>query len=315
MPSLRELQVAFFAALESGTAGATRVGDDLRAVVASGTGRDVAGRTEHRRGALDADGKIGVYVQMYWMRIVDVLREDFPRTATLVGDDRFRTLARDYLAATPSRHPSLRHVGAGFADFVAARLPAAAPAFLADLARLERARVDVFDAPDADVLTIADVRRVAIENWGDLRLRPIPALRVLELAWPVHTVWPDDATVTTLAPAATTLRVWRDEYRVFQAPMDASECGALALLLRGATNDGQDGTGGALTDGPVQDGAEGNVATPPATSPDATLATGARFAEICAVVAAAVPPEEAATQAAALLLRWIEDRLLAAPAS
>jgi len=227
MPSLRELQVAFFRALETGAAGAMRVASDLRATVES-------------RGTLDADGRIDVYAQMYWMRIADVLREDFPRLATLVGDDRFHVLARAYLAATPSQHPSLRHVGDGFADHLASHAPAELPAFLPDLARLERARLDVFDAPDAPdagVLTIADLRRVPAEEWGDLRLHVIPALRILQLSWPVHTVWPDDATTTVLQPAPTTLRIWRDEYRVYQAPMDDAESAAFARLVGDAAGD------------------------------------------------------------------------------
>jgi hypothetical protein len=281
MPSLRELQVAFFSALESGVAGGTRVGPDLGAAVES-------------RGTLDAAARIDVYAQMYWMRIADALREDFPRIATLVGDDAFQRLAREYLGATPSRHPSLRHVGGGFADFLATRPPAGLPPFVADLARLEWARLDVFDAPDADVLRIADLRRVPAEDWGDLRLRAIPALRVLDVAWPVHVVWPDDATTTALQPKATTLRVWRDEYRVFQSPMDAAESAALALVVGDATGDG---------------------AVPSGLSSDDAGPAGATFADVCAALAAATPPEEAAAHAAALLLRWVDDRLLAALAS
>ena len=60
---------------------------------------------------------------------------------------------------------------------------------LADLARLECARVDVFDAADAEPLRLGDLESVPPDEWPALRLRLIPACLVLESAWPVHEIW------------------------------------------------------------------------------------------------------------------------------
>jgi hypothetical protein len=261
MPSLRELQLAFFRALDSGTAGTTDPDPALLAVIES-------------RGALDAAARVDVYAQMYWMRIADALLEDFPRVAALVGDARFHALARAYLAATPSRHASLRHVGGGFADFLATRVPAEVPPFVADVARLEWARLAVFYAADAAVLALADLQRVPPAEWAGLRLHPVPALQILEVRWPAHAIWAaaGDA-CDAWEPGATVLRVWRDEFRVYQSPMDAAEIAALAVLRAGGT-----------------------------------------FGDVCTALAAMVPAEDAAAHAGALLLRWIDDHVLAAPA-
>jgi hypothetical protein len=262
MPSLRELQLAFFAALGTGAAGTTEPDVALLAAVDGG-------------GTLDACARVDVYAQMYWMRIADALLEDFPRLAALVGDARFHTLARTYLVATPSRHPSLRYVGDGFADFLATHAADDLPPFAADLARLEWARLDVFDAPDAAVLTLADLRCVVPEEWAGLRLRAVPASTVLTLAWPVHTIWAaENAASGVWEPAATTLRVWRDEFHVYQSSMDSAEAAAFAALRAGGT-----------------------------------------FGDVCAAIGSAVPAERAAEHAGALLLRWIDDRVLAAPTS
>lgn len=281
MPRLRELQGAFFAALERGAAGDDRVDPALLAVVDGG-------------GTLDAAARVGIYAEMYWTRIAAALAEDFPRVAALLGDARFHRLARAYVACTPSRHPSLRHAGSGFADFLAARFAREAdaespgggdvPPFLADLARLEWARVGVFDAPDATVLTLDDLRGLAPDRWPDLRLHPTPAALVLELGWPVHEIWAaadscDDGcgragdVHATIAPSPTALRVWRADTRVYQTALDATERAALAALW-----------------------AEGT------------------FGDVCEAVAAATSPARAAEEAGALLLRWIDDGLLAAPA-
>jgi len=207
-PALRALQQAFFAALASGAADAT-VGDPALVAVVRGTD------------ALDPTARLDVYAQMYWMRIADALREDFPRLATLVGEHAFHDLVRAYLGVAPSRHPSLSHAGDRFADFLATR--ADVPPFAADLARLEWARARVFTAADADVLLLD-------------ALRAVPASALLDLAWPVHEAWAaEDASSRTLRPAATSLRVWRDGTRVYQAPVAPAERAALGLLRAGTT--------------------------------------------------------------------------------
>ncbi len=221
MPSLRALQRAFFRALESGAAGSTAPDAELLAVVRGSAG-------------FDPSARLDVYAQMYWMRIADALREDYPRLAAIVGDHGFHALARAYLAGAPSRHPSLGHVGDGFADFLEGR--AGVPPFAADLARLEWARGRVFTAADAPLLTLDELRALAPGDWGTLRLRTIPALALLELRWPAHEVWAADTGSPPACEArATSLRVWRDESHVYHAPLDVVERAALPALEAGTT--------------------------------------------------------------------------------
>jgi hypothetical protein len=259
-PALRTLQEAFFAALASGAAGAT-VGTPALIAVVRGTD------------ALDPAARLDVYAQMYWMRIADALREDFPRLAALVGAHAFHDLVRAYLGIAPSRHPSLSHAGDRFADFLATR--ADVPPFAADLARLEWARARVFTAADADVLTLDALRGMPPDAWVTLRLRAVPASTVLELAWPVHEAWAAEGgspatDPATLRPAATSLRVWRDGTLVYQAPVAPAERAAVGLVRAGTT-----------------------------------------FAEVCTAVAGVCGEDGAAEETAALLLRWVADRFLA----
>jgi hypothetical protein len=260
-PALRTLQEAFFAALTSGAAGAT-VGDPALIAVVRGTD------------ALDPTARLDVYAQMYWMRMADALREDFPRVEALVGTHPFHDLVRAYLGFAPSRHPSLNRAGDRFADFLATRVDV--PPFAADLARLEWARARVFTAADADVLTLDALRGIPPDAWAALRLRAVPASAVLELAWPAHEAWAVEGESpatdpAALRPAATSLRVWRDGTRVYQAPVAPAERAALGLVQAGTT-----------------------------------------FAEVCTAVGGVSGEDGAAEETAALLLRWVADRFLAA---
>jgi hypothetical protein len=181
--------------------------------------------------ALDAAARLQVYADAYFWRLRDVLVEDFPRLVDAVGFEAFEEIARDYLRAHPSTNPSVRHLGDALPAYLAARGDLAP--HLADLARLERARTDAFDAPDATPIDDAALRAVPPETWPLLRFRAIPALRVLRLAWPVHLSWSTPAAAPA-APAPTALRVWRgDEYRVFHAPLEPRAATALERLAAG----------------------------------------------------------------------------------
>jgi hypothetical protein len=217
MPSLRELQAHIWRAIATDP-GALAAGERLLAVtVPSAT--------------LDGAARLQVYVDAYFWRLRDVLAEDFPRLAALLGTDRFEELARAYLRACPSAGPSVRHLGDAFPAFVASS--SALPPYLGDLARLERARTDVFDGPDDVPLTVAELRAIEPRAWPALRFTPIRALTLLRLGWPVHELWSDDAAAPP-TPAPTTLRVWRGaDYRVLHAPVGARAAVALERLVAG----------------------------------------------------------------------------------
>jgi hypothetical protein len=253
MLSLRELQRRFFEALGPGPADGA-----LLALV-------------RPHGALAPAQRLGIYAGMYRTRLVDVLREDFPRVLAILGDAEFTALAGRYVTRHPSTDPSVRHVGRAFAEHLAAEAPPLA--FLPDLARLEWARVEVFDAPDPAPLRLADLAGIAPADWPALRFRPIEACRVVESAWPVHEAWAAAGGAEPagpLRPAPTVVRVWREGWSVSHAAMSPGEIPAFRALGRGEP-----------------------------------------FAEICAEAGAGRgEPEAAAREAGALLLRWLEDGLL-----
>ena len=230
----------------------------------------------------DVRERLGVYRHAYLARLVEVLADDYPALKRALGDARFDALAAAYVRALPSRSPSLRDLGARLPGFVAAHeaaaeLRAGAP-WAADLARLELAVTDAFDAEDARPLARTDLAAIAPERWGDLALGLMPGAQRLDLAWPARALrTAHDAeqplALDALEPRAERVVVWRRGERVLHREVDAGEA---ALLAR--------------------------------------LASGARFGELCALAAEARGDEAGAAFAAALLGRWVEDELLSSPA-
>lgn len=217
-PSLREVQRLFWRSIAV-EPGAPTASPALLAVSAPSA-------------TLDPAARVQVYADAYFWRLRDVLAENFPRVAAVLGHERFADLVREYLARHPSEHPSLRFLGRELAALIA-RQPDLPPA-LADLARLEWARVEVFDAADCEPLTAEALRAIRPEDWPKLRFAPIPALVVLRTTWPAHELW-DDVDAATLTPRPGHVRVWRArDDRVYHAPMDAGEGEALERLIAGA---------------------------------------------------------------------------------
>jgi putative DNA-binding protein len=214
-------------------------------------------RGDERLGALD---RIDIYAGMYFHRLRDCLQEDFPRVFQVMGGARSHNMVTDYLLAHPPAHRSLRHLGARLPGFLAGHSSLQEFPFLADLARLEWARADVFDDEDARSLSRADLSRTPADRLGDARFEVIPAFRLLELEWAAPAVWRelDDlgaaphaghgeigdecgagchldvppADVAAPARVRTFVRVWRREFSILHRSIDADERACLLELAR-----------------------------------------------------------------------------------
>jgi hypothetical protein len=142
-----------------------------------------AGRTGSvvRPGArLTAAERIGVYHGMYLVRMREALDSDYPGLARHLGPAAWERLVAAYVRAHPSRSYTLNVLGRHLPDFAgAARVRR--PAFCRDLARLEWAVSEVFDAPETPPLAEADLAAVAPRAWARRRLVPVAALRLVVL--------------------------------------------------------------------------------------------------------------------------------------
>jgi len=101
--------------------------------------------------------RFGIYRNNVAVSLVDGLAETFPVTRELVGEPFFRAMARVFATGAPPRSPVLVRWGEDFPAFVAGFPPAAGLPYLADLARLELARVRAYHAAEADALGAEDL--------------------------------------------------------------------------------------------------------------------------------------------------------------
>jgi hypothetical protein len=131
---------------------------------------------------LSAEERVGVYHDMYLPRMLEALESDYPALAHYLGEPAWQRLVRAYLDVHPSRSYSLNELGRRLPEFVR-QARVSRPAFCHDLARLEWAVAEVFDAPEEKPLGEADLAARGASDWQRVRLVPVPALRLLALEW------------------------------------------------------------------------------------------------------------------------------------
>jgi hypothetical protein len=173
--------------------------------------------------------------------LVQALADGFPVVHQLVGDEFFTAMARIYVCTNPPRSPVLAEYGDGLADWIADFEPAAPLPYLADMARLERARVRAFHAADATPLSAEALtgHLAAPQQLAQARLALHPSLAVVRSAWAVASLWAahqsdDPAAIGSVdlsrAEDALVLRQGDD---VLVLPVHSNTAGFIAALASG----------------------------------------------------------------------------------
>jgi len=221
---------------------------------------------------MSAEARVDIYANMYFYRIRDALKEDFPATLAVLGDANFHNLVTGYLLEYPPTQPSISHCGSHLAEYLRDHPLRDDAPFIADLAALERASVEVFLGPDAAPIEPDTLRALAPQDWPAMKLKIHPSAQILVLDWRVSELLRAVEEGRAWKPAergAVKVLVWRRDARVFYRDLEKAEADALEAVSRGAT-----------------------------------------FAEICELVAATAEDPYPAAAMNRMLARWLSDHLL-----
>ncbi len=129
--------------------------------------------------------RVGIYRGMYLARLEEALEGDYPAVKHFLGDEGFSDLVAGYVDEYPSRSYTLNRLGDHFPAFVATRTELPKHEFACELARLELALTEVFDAEETPVLSAEAIAAIPPDAWEHARLKPVSALRLLAFEYPV----------------------------------------------------------------------------------------------------------------------------------
>lgn len=131
-----------------------------------------------------------VYRHAYRARLVEALTDNYTVLARALGDEAFEALGQAYLAARPSRHPSIRWFGHELASFMDEAGDELVPhASLADFARMDWALRGAFDAAEAAPLDPATLAGLNPDDWAGLVLHLQPSAQQVTLTHAIEPAW------------------------------------------------------------------------------------------------------------------------------
>jgi hypothetical protein len=186
--------------------------------------------------------RLQIYGNAYYARLVECLRDEFPVVAYALGEESFAGYALGYLQSYPSQSDTLSQLGANLPRFLAEIQTDHAPElsrFLVDLARLERIYSEVFDGPGSEgeaPLSPESLAEIPPDAWPEVKLLPVPSLRLERFAFPVHefvTSVRKESSPKIPEPANTYLAINRRDFIVRRAAVSALQYELLGNLIAG----------------------------------------------------------------------------------
>ena len=169
MPSLRDTQTAFCAAILSGDAASIRhlVRDD----------------------GMAPEERVQVYLNNHRVGSLATLQATYPVIERLGGSDWFSQSAAQFLAQFPSRSGDLQHLGEQYPDFLRVHLAETDYAYFADVAALEWAYQLALTAADRAPADLGVLHGVGADDYARLLFVARPAVRLIESRYPIFAIW------------------------------------------------------------------------------------------------------------------------------
>ncbi len=204
-----------------------------------------------RSRALASSERLEIYVDAYYERLLECLREEFGATRHAVGEELFDALAFGYLQHYPSRSYTLYALGGQFPRYLdesrlhAQAVPLDAPAtwaeFVVELATFERVQREVYDAPGTEGMAMPGgepLSQIPPEELGKLRLAVAPCLRLCSPAHPVHDywlAWKHERQPRVPEPRPTYLAINRRDYTLVRHELTCVQYTLVESLAGGST--------------------------------------------------------------------------------
>jgi len=182
--------------------------------------------------------QLDIYREQFWLRHTSSLVEDFPGLSGILGQEEWEKLAEQYLREVAPDSYTLRDLGARLPQLIERASSLPHQALCLDMARLELAYIEVFDAVDS--LPLAPERLAAIpeETFAEARLVIAPSVRLLSVRYPVADLRrrlraEGDEPVAIPDPAPQNLVVYRHELRLWDMPLGKVAFAFLTALAAG----------------------------------------------------------------------------------
>jgi hypothetical protein len=180
--------------------------------------------------------RLGLYRSMYILRLVDVLKIDFPSIACFLGDDDYYDFVERYLQAYPSRSFNLNNLSYDVPNFIKTAPKIKNRAFLYEIASLELMLSHIFNLEETHVLTKEDVASLSPEVWENAKIVPIKAFHVFAFKHNVNDYLEavqNEEKPPKVKKQDTWLVVYRRNYKLWRLPINQDAYNMLSDIVAG----------------------------------------------------------------------------------
>jgi len=139
--------------------------------------------------ALSAKGRLDIYATAYKLRLKEAITTDYDKLHSYLGDEQFDNLMERYIDKYPSHITNLRYYSISMAELLRDEVPFKQVPVLAELATIEAAFADSFDAEDHKFITINDLAALAPEAWGTLQIDFQKSVQTLAMEYNSFAIW------------------------------------------------------------------------------------------------------------------------------
>ena len=187
---------------------------------------------------VSAPRRLAIYYDAYRLRLLEALDSNYPVLHAWMGDEEFDQLGLAYLEAHPSTHFSIRYFGHRLSEYLASSGTCRDKPWLGEMAALEWAMSEAFDAPDSPVVNLDAMASIPPEAWPEMRLTLHASVRRLYLRWNVPAIWkaikeeqPPEEPMAGEWPQP--WLVWRQDLKIFFRSQSVDEAWALDAVRSG----------------------------------------------------------------------------------
>jgi hypothetical protein len=180
----------------------------------------------------NAPRRLAIYYDAYRLRLLEALDSNYPVLHAWMGDDEFEKLGLAYLEAHPSTHFSIRYFGHRLSEFLASAETYRDKPYLGEMAALEWAMSEAFDALDSPGVDLDAMASIPPEAWPEMRLALHASVHRLDLRWNVPAIW--KAIKEDQAPEEPSAGewpqpwlVWRQDLKIFFRALSVDEAWAI----------------------------------------------------------------------------------------
>jgi hypothetical protein len=189
---------------------------------------------------LSAKDRLDIYASAYKLRLKEAITSDYGKVASYLGDDQFNQLMERYIEKHPSHTTNLRYFSVNLPELVRDEAPFNSLAELYELACIERAFADSFDAKCIHYATLAELSTLPEQAWETLQFNFQSSLQILWLEHNTFPIWKalsdDNIPPKSEKTTASAWVLWRgsdliSHYKV----LSGAEAAVLGLALDGET--------------------------------------------------------------------------------